>query len=52
MYSCFFLLIMIQDIKSGGYLFVTLWAIVLSPFYLAWWYCLFCLYGFTTWIPY
>jgi len=23
-----------------------------SPIYLAWWYCLFCLYGFTTWIPY
>jgi len=25
---------------------------LLSPFYLAWWYCLFCLYGFITWIPY
>jgi len=37
----------IRDIQSGGYLYVTL-----EQFYIAWLYCLLCLYSFTTCIPY
>jgi len=52
-YTAFLLLIMIKGIfKTGGWVpFCYLWAF-LSPFYCAWWYCLFYLYCSTTGIPY
>jgi len=40
--------VIFKTLNSGGYLFVILEHFLLSPFFWAWWYCLFCLYCSTT----